>query len=66
MKEQYRDEKIAALTTKHQLTGNQEMVSPVTLMVGIADRETHRTNEMLTQIEAHLEHFIKVYGIEKE
>ena len=24
-KEQYRNEKIAALTSKHQLTGNQEM-----------------------------------------
>ena len=91
-KEQYRDEKIAALTSKHQLTGNQEMyalilekmmekkliqkfdsrllalelLSPVTLMLGIIDREPHRTDEMLSQIDAHLTHFIKVYGIEKE
>lgn len=91
-KEQYRDEKIAALTSKHQLTGNQEMyafilekmmdkglirrfdakllalelISPVTLLLGIADREPLRTNEMLTQMDAHLAHFIKVYGIEKE
>lgn len=91
-KEQYRDEKIAALTSKHQLTGNQEMyafilekmmdkglirrfdsrllalelISPVTLLLGIADREPQRTNEMLTQMEEHLAHFIKVYGIEKE
>lgn len=91
-KEQYRDGKIAALTSKHQLTGNQEMyalilekmvekklirrfdskllalelVSPVTLMLGIIDREPHRTDEMLTQIDAHLTHFIKVYGIEKK
>lgn len=66
-KEQYRDEKIAAITSKHQLTGNQEMyalilekmmeknlsedliqdclllelVSPVTLMLGIEDRKPH-------------------------
>ena len=39
-----------------------ELVSPVSLMVGIADREPHRTEEMLTQIDAHLSHFIKVYG----
>ena len=92
VKEQYRNKKIAALTSKHQLTENQEMyalifekmmeyklirkfdsrllalelVSPVSLMLGIADREPHRTNEMLTQIDAHLTHFIKIYGIEKE
>ena len=90
-KEQYRDEKIAALTSKHQLTGNQEMyafilekmmdkglirrfdakllalelISPVTLLLGIADREPLRTNEMLTQMDAHLAHFIKVYGMDK-
>lgn len=90
-KEQYRDEKIAALTSKHQLTGNQEMyafilekmmdkglirrfdsrllalelISPVTLLLGIADREPQRTNEMLTQMDAHLAHFIKVYGMDK-
>ena len=89
-KEQYRDEKIAALTSKHQLTGNREiyafllekmmdkglirrydakllaleLISPVTLLLGIADREPQRTNEMLTQMEEHLAHFIKVYGIE--
>lgn len=92
MKEQFRDEKIAALTSKHQLTGNQEMyawmlekmmekkliqrfdprllalelISPITLMLGITDREPHRTNEMLTLMDAHLTHFIKIYGIEKE
>ena len=91
MKEQFRDEKIAALTSKHQLTGNQEMyalmlekmmekkliqrfdprllalelISPITLMLGITDREPHRTNEMLTLMDAHLTHFIKIYGIEK-
>lgn len=89
IKEQYRDEKIAALTSKHQLTGNQEMfalilekmmdkkliqifdsqllalelISPVTLMLEISDREPHRINEMLEQIDAHLTHFINVYGI---
>ena len=89
-KEQYRDEKIAALTSKHQLTGNREiyafllekmmdkglirrydakllaleLISPVTLLLGIADREPQRTNEMLTQMEEHLAHFIKAYGIE--
>ncbi|MDD7388415.1 MAG: TetR/AcrR family transcriptional regulator [Lachnospiraceae bacterium] len=89
-KEQYRSEKIAALTSKHQLTGNQEMyalmlekmmekklirrfdagqlalelVAPVTLMIEIADREPERTDEMWTQINMHLSHFIKVYGIQ--
>ena len=92
-KEQYRDEKIAALTSKHQLTENQEMfavmlekmmekklirrfeprllalelVAPASLMLGIVDREPDRINEMWTQIEAHLDHFIEIYGIrEKE
>lgn len=91
-KEQYRDARIAALTSKHQLTVNREMyalmlekmmekklvrkldsrllalelVAPVTLMVGIADREPDRISEMCTQIDAHLTHFIKIYGIEKE
>ena len=43
-----------------------ELVAPVTLMVGIADREPDRISEMCTQIDAHLTHFIKIYGIEKE
>lgn len=92
VKEQFRDGKIATLTSKHQLTGNQEMyalilgkmmekglvrrfdsrllalelLAPVTLMLEIVDREPHKTNEMLIQINVHLTHFIKVYGIEKE
>lgn len=91
VKEQYRDEKIAALTSKHQLTGNQEMyavmlvkmmekgliqkfdpsllalelVAPVTLLLEIADREPDRINEIRAQIDAHLSHFIKMYGTEK-
>ena len=40
-----------------------ELISPVTLMLEISDREPHRINEMLEQIDAHLTHFINVYGI---
>lgn len=91
-KEQYRNAKIAALISKHQLTANQEMyalmlekmmemgiirqfdakllalelVAPVTLMIEIADREPDRINEMWTQIDFHLSHFVKVYGLTKK
>ena len=91
-KEQYRDEKIAALTSKHQLTGNQEMyafmlekmmeknlirkldsnllaleiVASVSILLGIADREPDRIDEVWTQINAYLDHFITIYGMEKE
>lgn len=90
--EQYRDEKIAALTSKHQLTGNQEMyafmlekmmeknlirkldsnllaleiVASVSILLGIADREPDRIDEVWTQINAYLDHFITIYGMEKE
>ena len=91
-KEQYRDEKIAALTSKHQLTGNQEMyalmlekmmeknlirkldssllaleiVAPVSILLGIADREPDRIDEVWNRINAYLDHFITIYGMEKE
>lgn len=88
-KEQYRNEKLAALTSRHQLTGNQkmyalildkmmenglirkcdcgllalELVAPVTLLIEIADREPQRTDEMWIKINAHLSHFIEIYGV---
>lgn len=88
-KEQYRNKKIAALTSKHRLTGNQELyalmlekmmekklihqfdanllalelIAPVTLMVEIADREPDRVGEVWIQIDAHLSHFIEIYGM---
>lgn len=91
-KEQYRDEKIAALTSKHQLTGNQEMyalmlekmmeknlirkldssllaleiVAPISILLGIADREPDRIDEVWNRINAYLDHFITIYGMEKE
>lgn len=91
-KEQYRNEKIAVLMTKHQLTGNQEMyalmlekmmgknlirkmdaellalelVAPVVVLVEMADREPDRKEEAWKQIDAHLSHFICVYGKETD
>ena len=91
-KEQYRDGKIAELTSKHQLTENQEMyalilekmmeknlirkldssllaleiVAPVSILLGIADREPDRIDEVWNRINAYLDHFITIYGMEKE
>ena len=91
-KEQYRDEKIAALTSKHQLSVNQEMYAlmlekmmeknliryldssllaleieaPVSILLGIADREPDRIDEVGNRINAYLDHFITIYGMEKE
>lgn len=89
VKEQFRSAKIAALTTKHQITGNQkiysfilgemikkgiikkadpdilamELIMPITLLVGIADREPDRIDEVRKNIDMHLEHFIDTYSI---
>ena len=40
-----------------------EIVAPVTVMLEIADREPDRTDEMWTQIGAHLSHFVEIYGM---
>lgn len=42
-KEQYRDEKIAALTSKHQLTGNQEMYGQLLITSVLATKYLVRT-----------------------
>lgn len=86
-KEQFRNDKIAELTSCHQLTGLQkmyskilkdmmdkglvrkddsellalELVSPISLMVGIMDRQPERENEIRRKIKKHIDHFVNEY-----
>jgi len=90
--EQFRDSRIAELTTKHHIDGLQNMfriqfehmmeqgilkkadanqlafefAAPVTVLVHMCDRQLEREAEVLERIDAHLEHFAKVYGAEKQ
>ena len=87
VQEQFRGERYAEVTTKHQLLGIQKMYSrilsemmdrgliirdepemlalelagPVVLMVARADREPQLADEILEDIEEHLEHFCRIY-----
>ena len=92
VKEQFRNAKIAALTSKHQFTGNQkmyglvledmmkkgliknedinimslELISPITLIVAIVDREPEKIIEMQNLVKDCIDHFIKIYGVIKD
>ncbi len=89
--EQFRNEKIAKLTTLHHMTGVVELythilsemmkkeifreedpellafelITPVTLLVHMVDREPDREEEALQTTMRHFEHFAKLYAVEK-
>lgn len=87
VREQFRNERCAEVTTRHQLLGVQkmytriisemikkeliirddpemlalELLGPVVLMVARADREPQLADEIMEDIEEHLEHFCRIY-----
>lgn len=40
-----------------------QFISPITLLIHLADREPERETECLERIKAHMEHFLKIYTV---
>ena len=86
--EQFRDERVRELATKHFKTGLEAMftnifvgmmengslkkndpamlafayTAPISSLVQLSDRETDRQEEVIEEINAFIDHFIKTYG----
>ena len=77
VREQFRSERFAEITTKHQLGGIQgmytkiiepellatEVTAPVALWIAKADRQPQCGQESMENIERHIRHFCDVYMI---
>lgn len=87
-KEQFRNERVAEMTTRYHLENLKkfysivfekmmkkgvlkqydpeclalEFVAPVSMLIHIYDRQPEREKEVLTKINNHFEHFLRVYG----
>ena len=79
VREQFRSERFAEITTKHQLDGvrnmyasiikgmmdkgSTEVTAPVALLISKADRQPRSEQESMESIERHIRHFCDVYMI---
>ena len=68
VREQFRNDRFAEITTKHQLNDPEllatEVTAPVALWVAKADRQPQCERESMESIEKHVRHFCDVYMTE--